>query len=193
MSTPLHAVFASKWSMDILSMILVGALWGCTNPFLRQGSMIDTTTNNKNKNNIQQQKNKGLKGVGNTPTTTVTRSFNLRSYLQSFLRWQVWLPYALNQSGSLVFYMLLANNSNLSMAVPICNALALIFTFWTSWYYLGEEISKPVQTILGTVLILMGVTICVLSRDEEQHQQQQEKNDNIAPDQDAFVGATVIT
>jgi hypothetical protein len=149
--------------MDILSMILVGALWGCTNPFLRKGSMANTTQ--KNPKNI-------ISGRGNTPTrttktstsATTSTSFNLRSSLQSFLRFQVWLPYALNQAGSIVFYILLAN-SKLSMAVPICNAFALVFTFWTSWY-LGESLPKPMQTILGTFFILMGVTICVWSREK---------------------------
>jgi hypothetical protein len=71
------------------------------------------------------------------------------------------LPYILNQSGSIVFYILLAN-SDLSLAVPICNALALVFSFITS-YMLGEPIHKPIQTFLGASLVLVGVTICVSS------------------------------
>lgn len=133
------------WTTDILSMILVGALWGCTNPLLRKGS---------------------VEGQTNEDTTTPLRhSSFLKRSLTTFFKFRVWLPYALNQSGSLVFYILLAH-SNLSMAVPTCNALALVFSFLTSWY-LGEPFTKPLQTLLGASLIMIGIAICVSSSYEE--------------------------
>jgi Putative transmembrane family 234 len=133
-------------TLDILSMAVVGALWGCTNPFIRKGSMEASTTSSA-----------GSEGGTNS-------SFLIAS-LKSFLNVKVWLPYALNQSGSLVFYVLLAN-SNLSMAVPVCNAMALVFSFGTS-FLLGEPIEKPLQTALGASLVLAGVTICVASQEEK--------------------------
>ena len=75
---------------DSLSMILVGALWGCTNPLLRKGS-------------VEVDENQRL------------------SSLKALLNVKIWLPYLMNQSGSIVFYILLAN-TELSLAVPICNA-----------------------------------------------------------------------
>jgi hypothetical protein len=161
-----------RCSVDVLSMILVGALWGCTNPYLRKGSISDTIDARRKNPDAVVPGGEKFPTTRTTMTTSTTpsTSFNLRSSLQSFLHLQVWLPYALNQSGSIVFYILLAN-SNLSTAVPICNAFALIFTFWTSWY-LGESLQKPVQTILGTVLILIGVTICVFSSEKQEELQQ---------------------
>lgn len=121
-------------------MVLVGALWGCTNPLLRKGS-VEASLKNTSKN---------------------TDSLLLSS-LKSFLNIKVWLPYALNQSGSVVFYILLAK-SDLSLAVPTCNALALLFSFVTS-VALGEPIHSPFRTFLGASLVLVGVTICVSSQE----------------------------
>ncbi|KAG7336592.1 putative transmembrane family 234 protein [Nitzschia inconspicua] len=146
-------------SLDILSMILVGALWGCTNPLLRRGTMESGNVDDQNRNNNFNDKQ---------PTTTSSLSL-----LRSFLRFQVWLPYALNQSGSIVFYILLAK-SDLSLAVPVCNAFALVFTFVTSWY-LGEPLHRPIQTVLGTFLIMLGVTICVQSTTMEEDEKVQLK------------------
>ena len=133
------------FSTDILSMMVVGALWGCTNPLLRKGSVEATTevTSRKDENT----------------------SSMLGAFLKSFLNLKVWLPYVLNQSGSLAFYVLLAK-SDISTAVPICNAMALLFSFVTSWF-LGEPIHNLPRTALGAGLILVGVTICVSSQEQE--------------------------
>lgn len=104
----------------VVSMVLMGALWGCTNPFIRRGS-IET----------DQQKE-------------TTNNSLVKSSLLCFMNFKVRVPYALNQSGSIVFYVLLAN-SDLSLAVPICNAMALLFSFGTS-AMLGESIDKPLRT-----------------------------------------------
>jgi len=140
------------FSLDFLSMMVVGALWGCTNPLLRKGSVEVTTTSS-----LKDPKNLG----GKKETTDGSL---LVSFLKSFLDIKVWLPYVLNQSGSLVFYVLLAK-SDISTAVPICNAMALLFSFVTS-SALGEPIKNPSRTALGASLILIGVTICVSSQQE---------------------------
>ena len=121
-------------------MIIVGALWGCTNPLLRKGSVETARHTRRNE------------------------SF-LKSSLRCLLNVKVWLPYVLNQSGSLVFYFLLAK-SDLSLAVPICNALALVFSFVTS-LALGEKMQKPIRSFLGATLVVVGVTICVSTQEEE--------------------------
>lgn len=140
-------------SVDFLSMMVVGALWGCTNPLLRRGSAEITSSSSSQPSTSEKKKD----------------SF-LPSALKSFFDIKVWLPYVLNQSGSVVFYILLAN-SDISMAVPICNAIALLFSFVTS-SLLGEPIEKPLRTALGASLILAGVTICVSS--QEQAEQEEE-------------------
>jgi len=136
---------------DLASMVLVGALWGCTNPILRRGSV--------EAEQLQQQRQQERSTTANTGPTSF-----IKSSLLAFLNVQVWLPYLLNQSGSIVFYVLLAN-SDLSLAVPICNALALVFSFATS-ALLGESIDKPLRSFVGAALILVGVTICVSSQEE---------------------------
>lgn len=139
-------------SLDILSMLVVGALWGCTNPLLRKGSVEVESSSSSKKKNV------------------------LASSLKFFLNIKVWLPYVLNQSGSVVFYVLLAN-SDISMAVPICNATALLFSFVTS-SLLGEPIQKPFRTAAGGFLILVGVAICVSSQEQQQQEQEREQQGN---------------
>ncbi|POI34598.1 hypothetical protein CIB84_001648 [Bambusicola thoracicus] len=48
------------------------------------------------------------------------------------------VPFLLNQCGSLLFYLTLAS-AELSLAVPLCNSLALIVTLVTG-RILGEDI-----------------------------------------------------
>ena len=142
-------------SLDFVSMILVGLLWGCTNPFLRKGSVevnksaaAAAADNNTNTDDDEHKKTK-----------------NPMTVWQVFRNMQLYVPFLLNQAGSVVFYFLLAN-SNISMAVPICNAFALVFSFLTSAFVTGEPNEKPIQIIVGASLILVGVTICVSSQEE---------------------------
>ena len=137
-------------------MMIVGALWGCTNPLLRKGS-VEVTPPTTASSSSSTHPNKKPK----TEEISV-----LESFLKSFRNVQVWLPYVLNQSGSLVFYVLLAK-SDISLAVPICNATALLFSFGTS-SFLGEPIRNPSRTALGASLILIGVTVCVSSQEQQQ-------------------------
>ncbi|XP_017591719.1 PREDICTED: transmembrane protein 234 [Corvus brachyrhynchos] len=48
------------------------------------------------------------------------------------------VPFLLNQGGSLLFYLTLAS-TDLSLAVPLCNSLALVVTLVTG-KILGEDI-----------------------------------------------------
>ena len=127
---------------EALSLLLVGVFWGCTNPFMRKG-FIET------KSNTQQEKdNDGLK------------SFILNK-LVLLVNIKVWLPYLLNQCGSLLYYKTLAS-SNLTLSVPICNALSLVFSCITS-ALLGERMNKPKRAIFGVILVLLGVGVCMYS------------------------------
>lgn len=127
-------------SSEILSLVLVGAFWGCTNPLMRQGSQEISLSKQ------QQQSSK-------------------RSWLAKWLSVRIWLPYALNQSGSLLFYYTLGH-SDLSLAVPICNGLALVFSIMTS-YWIGEQTNEPWKMILGSALVMVGVAICLSSREDD--------------------------
>lgn len=131
-------------STEMISLILVGAFWGCTNPLLRKGSMEE-----------QHPSASDDKESSFFSTLKVT--------LSKFRKVRVWLPYALNQCGSLLFYYSLAS-SDLSMAVPVCNALSLVFSCITS-YALGERVHQPVLAICGSALVMVGVAVCMSSQE----------------------------
>lgn len=142
---------------DVLSAVLVGAVWGCTNPFLRKGATNDENIGGQSKD-----------GMGEEPTDERSNQSNKnQTMVQSLLRFRrvrVWLPYLLNQSGSILYYKLLAT-SDLSLSVPVCNALALVFSSATS-FLLGERVDRPVAAIFGSLLVTLGVALCMASKDD---------------------------
>ena len=144
---------------DVLSAVLVGAVWGCTNPFLRRGSANDDEADGGSSRNGAED--------ADQPDTNVNSNNNNKSILQSLLifrRVGVWLPYLLNQSGSILYYKLLAT-SDLSLSVPVCNALALVFSSATS-FILGERVDRPVAALFGALLVTLGVAICMVSKED---------------------------
>ena len=96
---------------------------------------------------------------------TFTRKFiehiqHNASYLQRFNQWGV----LLNQAGSLLYYVAFSQ-TDLSLLVPICNALALVFSIGTS-VWIGESIRRPLQTTVGCGLIMMGVALCLVAQND---------------------------
>ena len=134
-------------STEAISLLLVGALWGCTNPFMRQGAESKNTSTT-----INNSKDKG----GET-----------KSVLKSLFRLakiKVWLPYLINQLGSVLYYKQLAS-SNLTLSVPVCNSVAMVFSCITS-FLLGERLNKPGRAAVGVILVLSGVQICMYSSND---------------------------
>lgn len=141
---------------EAVCLALVGALWGCTNPLLRTGS-------------------EEVKQMQETVTKSTSTVDWVLDALKLFLNARVWLPYALNQAGSVLFYFTLAQ-SDISLAVPICNGLALVFSIVTAYFVVGEKISQPGKTFVGATLVMTGVTLCLFSRErEEQVNEEQSK------------------
>uniref|UniRef100_A0A7S2HGD9 EamA domain-containing protein n=1 Tax=Helicotheca tamesis TaxID=374047 RepID=A0A7S2HGD9_9STRA len=139
-----------------MSFVLVGAVWGCTNPFLRKGSADDDDPNTQQSNaeGCREDDQIKQKMKGNEQQSIINSLLRLT-------RVGVFLPYLLNQCGSLLYYHLLAN-SDLTLSVPISNALALLFSALTS-FFLGERLDKPLRATLGATFVLVGVGICLLS------------------------------
>jgi drug/metabolite transporter (DMT)-like permease len=133
--------------VDVLSLVLVGACWGCTNPLLRASSAKNPT-------------------AATADATNATFAQSVVSSLSKFRRISVWLPYVVNQAGSLLYYFALSQ-SDLSVAVPVCNALALVFSIATS-YFMGERVDQPLRTMLGASLVMGGVAVCLVSRNTEE-------------------------
>jgi len=67
-----------------------------------------------------------------------------------------------NQSGSILYNYLLGG-TDISLASPICNSLALVFTGLTA-RALGERQPWNLRTALGMVLIVGGVGMCVVAK-----------------------------
>ncbi|XP_036087256.1 transmembrane protein 234 isoform X1 [Rousettus aegyptiacus] len=102
-------------SGQVLALVLVAALWGGTQPLLKRAS-----------SRLQQ----------------VHEGTWIRQLLQEmktlFLNIEYLMPFFLNQCGSLLYYLTLAS-TDLTLAVPISNSLAIIFTLIVG-KVLGEDI-----------------------------------------------------
>ncbi|XP_052033437.1 transmembrane protein 234 isoform X2 [Apodemus sylvaticus] len=76
------------------------------------------------------------------------------------------MPFLLNQSGSLLYYLTLAS-TDLMLAVPICNSLAIVFTLIVG-KVLGEDIGGK-EAVAGMVLTTAGITLCITSSVTKTH------------------------
>ncbi|XP_051027516.1 transmembrane protein 234 isoform X2 [Acomys russatus] len=121
---------------QVLALVLVAALWGGTQPLLKRASS----------------------GLQQVHEQTWARQL-LQEMRTLFLNTEYLMPFLLNQSGSLLYYLTLAS-TDLTLAVPICNSLAIVFTLIVG-KVLGEDIGgKPVA---GMVLTVAGITLCITS------------------------------
>ncbi|XP_045159629.2 transmembrane protein 234 homolog [Mercenaria mercenaria] len=118
--------------------VVVAGFWGATNPFIKLGS----------------------KGIESIKASSPFRQFVAELWFL-ITNWKYLIPFVINQSGSVIYYITLAS-ADLSLAVPITNSLTFIFTA-ISGHLLGERI-KSKKTILGMLLVVTGVTMCVLDK-----------------------------
>ncbi|CAL8301493.1 unnamed protein product [Boreogadus saida] len=123
--------------VEILCLLLVAILWGCTNPFLKRGT-------------------EGIEHVKRT--NKVLQVLAEVKFL--FLNLQYLVPFLLNQLGSLVYYFTLAT-TDLSLAVPVTNSLTFLLTVLTG-KILGEEFGGK-RAAGGMVLTMVGITLCIVS------------------------------
>ncbi|XP_070698405.1 transmembrane protein 234 [Pempheris klunzingeri] len=122
---------------ELLSLLLVSVLWGCTNPLLKRGT-------------------EGIENV--TSASRVSQLLAEVKFL--FLNLKYLVPFLLNQSGSLVYYYTLST-TELSLAVPVANSLTFLCTLLTG-KLLGEEFGGK-QAVAGMFLTMAGITLCVIS------------------------------
>ncbi|KAL6859706.1 hypothetical protein J3F83DRAFT_748677 [Trichoderma novae-zelandiae] len=135
----------------ILSFILVGLAWGLTTPFIRRAARAHKPAPHP---------------LLDSPAV---RASWLRSRLLGALfaaldllrnpRYAV--PLVLNLTGSLWFFLLIGK-AELSLTVPIVNAMAFLFTVLGEWLVEGKVISR--ETGIGMVLSLAGIALCVQSK-----------------------------
>ncbi|KAI4803733.1 transmembrane protein 234 [Gymnodraco acuticeps] len=123
--------------VELLSLLLVSVLWGCTNPFLKRGT-------------------EGIEHVQHN--NRVSQLLAEVKFL--FLNLKYLVPFLLNQSGSLVYYYTLST-TEISLAVPVANSLTFLCTLLTG-KFLGEEFGGK-QAVAGMFLTTAGITLCVIS------------------------------
>jgi drug/metabolite transporter (DMT)-like permease len=125
-------------SVTLLGYIIVGLCWGVTNPFIKRATM--------------------TAAEGNTMDSNLRKS-HFATLQQLFVNPMIFLPFLINQSGSLVYYFLLSQEP-ISKAAPICNSLTFIMTAITGYVFLKEEIKSPLLLIIGSILVLCGIYLC---------------------------------
>ncbi|CAI2303434.1 unnamed protein product [Caenorhabditis sp. 36 PRJEB53466] len=110
------------------SIILIGFVWGATNPMLRDAS--------------KKQEEGETDGA---PLEIISK------FLKSFLNWRFSIPFALNQTGSILFNVLVVSFP-VTVVVPCVNAIQFISTIFVG-RLMGEkmEMSSAKQTI-GMIL-----------------------------------------
>ncbi|XP_077588132.1 transmembrane protein 234 [Stigmatopora nigra] len=123
--------------VEVLSLLLVSVLWGCTNPFLKRGT-------------------EGIEHVNKMGK--VAQFIAEVKFLFCNLKYLI--PFVLNQSGSLVYYYTLST-TDLSLAVPVSNSLTFLWTLVTG-KLLGENFGGK-QAVAGMFLTMVGITLCIIS------------------------------
>ncbi|XP_027584156.1 transmembrane protein 234 [Pipra filicauda] len=118
-----------------VSLALVAVLWGGSSPFLRAGAA-----------GMEDVRGRGRLG-------------QLLAEIRFLgLNCKYMVPFLLNQGGSLLFYLTLAS-TDLSLAVPLCNSLALVVTLVTG-RILGEDVGGK-RAVAGMLLTILGVSLCL--------------------------------
>ena len=123
--------------MQLASCIGVGVLWGCTNSFIKRGSVVADI--------------KSVDQACNSSWSVVNLWVNLLT------TWRFLVPQALNLVGSVCFAYLLGR-APLSLVVPITNAISLLSNAMTDWL-LGEHIDLAYAGP-GVLLLALGVGLC---------------------------------
>lgn len=118
--------------------VVVGFLWGATNPLIKRGSVgIDAIeANNK-----------------------LTKLLLELKFMVT--RWQYILPFLLNQMGS-VLYVFALQKSELSVAVPIANSCSFLFTAIVAMCL--REKAPTRNGLIGMALIALGISICIAAK-----------------------------
>ncbi|KAJ2757735.1 hypothetical protein H4S06_003036 [Coemansia sp. BCRC 34490] len=130
-----HAACRSPEDESCFGFVLTALCWGFTNPFIKRGS-----------EGIEQIKR----------SNWVAQTFAETVFL--FTNWRYVVPLAINLSGSAVYYYTLSS-ADITIAVPITNSLALIFTIMAG-VLVGEKLPTT-REMLGMACIVLGVALCV--------------------------------
>lgn len=121
---------------EVVWLLVPSFLWGITNPLLKKGSSgIEVVA-----------------GDGFLATILLKIKF-------IFSQWKFFVPFFINQLGSVAYFFAL-KSTNISIGVPVVNSLTLVITS-ISGNLVAQE-NYNLKTILGMLLIVSGVSLCVL-------------------------------
>ena len=123
--------------MQVAACACVGIVWGCTNSFIKQGSLAAECH--------------GQAKPHHSRYAVVDLWFCLLT------TWRFFLPQALNLAGSVCFTALLGT-APLSFVVPVTNAVSLLANAVTDWA-LGETVDLA-YAAPGVLLLALGVGLC---------------------------------
>lgn len=121
-------------------MVVVGLIWGVTNAVMGRGAKI---WDRKLKSN-----------------ETMRNCGRLVQWIYLLQTWQYSVPFLINLSASAAFFHILGE-APISVAVPVTNGSTFAATAVTA-AILGEKTRVGVS-VAGTLLIILGVWLCVSS------------------------------
>lgn len=127
-------------SSGSLLPIVVGLLWGITNPFIARGTRL----------------------AAKTPARQFIGLGPLDGLLHHLLTPAFLLPQALNLVGSVLFAAALGS-CDISIAAPVANGVSLAANALFD-HLLGDRLSSPTGGAAGVLLVCLGVTLCTLAR-----------------------------
>eukprot|EP01129_Flabellula_baltica_P012291 TRINITY_DN5532_c0_g1_i1.p1 TRINITY_DN5532_c0_g1~~TRINITY_DN5532_c0_g1_i1.p1 ORF type:complete len:134 (-),score=17.06 TRINITY_DN5532_c0_g1_i1:490-891(-) len=120
---------------SISGVFIVSLLWGLSNPLLKRGSA-------------------GIEKIKKTDSKLWNTLYEFW-FLFSNLNYLI--PFLVNMSGSVMFYMMLANY-DVSIVAPVANTMTLVVSTLFG-QFLGEEgINR--YTYFGILLVMLGVYLC---------------------------------
>jgi hypothetical protein len=123
----------------IIGYFLVGLLWGVTNPFIKRATVSSKAAE-----------------TSRNPATGKSHLATLRQFCSEP---KSFVPFLVNQMGSLVFYYMLSTEP-VSRTAPICNAITFIFTALTGYVCFQEEVHSPLLLAVGSLLVVLGTYFC---------------------------------
>ncbi|KAL4486803.1 hypothetical protein ABPG72_006635 [Tetrahymena utriculariae] len=118
-------------------LILVGIMWGITNPLMEMGSKSQ---------NLEQF------------------DISLKFFLSIFTRIAFLLPFIVNQAASVLFNILLGR-APLTTAQAIANSCSSVVTLATESIIKKKPIT--LKTVLGIAFVTFGIYLCVTSQNEK--------------------------
>ncbi|MES1915330.1 MAG: hypothetical protein MHM6MM_007299 [Cercozoa sp. M6MM] len=131
---------------QFLRFLLTGLLWGATNPFINSANAKKDKKEGKSTSKQRQKDAENRSKIAQIAA----------EIFAVFRNWRFLLPFGLNQLGS-VSYTASLQSAPVSLALPVCNALALLFTALVS-NLLGEK-RLTARGWLGIALIVAGVAV----------------------------------